>query len=304
MKIDPRHLRYLSAIDVQGTFIRAAKAEGISQPALTNKIGLLEQQLGATLVERGRFGARLNDLGKLLLRHARAIDAVLEQAVDEIALEMQGQSGPLVIGATPVAMIELIPRALERLDQKNPTIRVSVIEESDDLLLDKLRAGEIDVMIGGLLVDQLPTDISSQPLISLPLEAVVGPLSDLWGSSDIWLADLLSHSWAMPASGSVIRSYVDAIFVAAGEAMPSRHWTCSGLHGLKSMIRRSKRVSLMPGHAFLVESKAGELMGIRLKDPTSSRKLNLLRLKHIELPGPGEMFVEALNTVAAEEIWA
>lgn len=303
MKIDPRHLRYLNAIDAHGTFIRAAVAEGISQPALTNKIGLLERQLGTKLVDRGRFGARLNGFGKLLLRHARAVDAVLEQAVNEIELEKQGQSGPLLIGATPIAMIELIPRALQRLDKINPAIRVSVLEDYDDLLLDKLRAGEIDVMIGGLLIDQLPADISSQSLISLPLEAVVSPLSDLWGRSDVWLSELLSHSWALPASGSVIRSYVDAIFVAAGEAMPNRHWTCSGLHGLKSMIRRSKRVSLMPGHAFQVEAKAGELMGLRLKDPTSSRKLNLLRLKHIELPQSGNLFVEALNGVATDKIW-
>ncbi len=303
MKIDPRHLRYLRAIDTHGTFIRAAEAEGISQPALTNKIGILEQQLGVTLIERGRFGARLNAYGKLLLRHARAIDAVLGQAVSEIELAQQGQSGPLIIGATPISMIELIPKALERLDKQNASLRVSVIEEYDDLLLDKLHAGEVDVMIGGLLVDQLTPDVVADPLISLPLEAVVGRSSALWDRNEVSLAELLEHSWALPASGSVIRSYVDAIFVAAGESMTNQYWTCTGLHGLKSMIRKTERVSLMPGHAFRIEAKAGELKGLRLTDPTSSRKLNLLRLKHIQLPPYADLFIDALHAAAEDHVW-
>jgi len=45
MKVDPRHLRYLQSIEENGTFIRAAKAEGISEPTLTNKIQLYRIQL-------------------------------------------------------------------------------------------------------------------------------------------------------------------------------------------------------------------------------------------------------------------
>lgn len=298
MKIDPRHLRYLQAIEENGTFISAAEAEGISQPALTNKISLLEAQLGTRLIDRGRFGARLNDFGRLLLRHARAIDAVIDRATDEVERARQGESGPIVIGATPISMIELVPRALDGLDQHNSRIRVSIEEAYDDLLLDKLRAGEIDLMVGGLLVGQREPDLEVEPLISLPLVAVVGARSKLWQRETIALSELLECDWALPALGSVIRSYVDAIFVASGEAMPNRYWSCSSMHGLKSVIQHTERISLMPRHAFVLEERAGHLKGIRLVGPTSSRQLNILRLRHLPSSALSNLFSEQLRLSA------
>lgn len=300
MKIDPRYLRYLQAIDDHGTFIRAAKEEGISQPALTNKISILERQLGTRLIDRGRFGARLNVYGKLLLRHAKAIDAVLDRAFLEIELAKLGEGGALVIGATPISLIELVPRALRRMDEENARIRVSIIEGYDDQLLELLLAGEVDIIVGGLLVGERQPDIVAEHLIDLPLDAVIGRANKLWDRYDITLSELLEHDWALPESGSVIRSYVDAIFVASGETIPSRFWTCSSLHALKLIIQHSKRVGLMPAHAFAPESDAGTLKRLKLLGPTSSRKLNVLRLKHVPPSPLLDPLVENLRDVATK----
>ena len=93
------------------------------------------------LIDRGRFGARLEEFEKLLLRHAQAVEAVVDRATTEIELAHQGENGPLTIGATPISMIELVPKALERLDRKISRIRIVVIEAYDDRLLEMLRAG-------------------------------------------------------------------------------------------------------------------------------------------------------------------
>ena len=300
MKVDPRYLRYLQAIDDHGTFIRAAEEEGISQPALTNKIIILERQLGTQLIDRGRFGARLNTFGKLLLRHAKAIDAVLDRAYLEIELAKLGEGGTLVIGATPISLIELLPRALRRMDEENPRIRVSIIEGFDDQLLELLLAGEVDIIVGGMLVGERQPDIVGSHLIDLPLDAVIGKASKLWERDDISFSELLEHDWVLPSSGNVIRSYVDSIFVAAGENIPSRTWTCTSLHALKLIIQYSKRVSLMPSHAFAPESDAGILKRLKLLGPTSSRKLNVLRLKHVPPSPLLDPLIENLRDVATK----
>ena len=103
----------------------------------------------------------------------------------------------------------------------------------------------------------------------------------------------------LPSSGSVIRSYVDSIFVASGETIPSRIWTCTSLHALKLVIQYSKRVSLMPAHAFAPESDAGTLKRLKLLGPSSSRKLNVLRLKHVPSSPLLDPLVENLRDVAA-----
>lgn len=299
MKIDPRYLRYLQAIDDNGTFIRAAEEEGISQPALTNKISILEQQMGTRLIDRGRFGARLNTYGKLLLRHAKAIDAVLDRASLEIELAKLGEGGSLVIGATPISLIELVPNALRRMDEENTKIRVSIIEGYDDQLLELLLAGEVDIIVAGLLVGERQPEIVAEHLIDLPLDAVIGRANSLWDRQDISLLELQEHDWALPAAGSVIRSYVDAIFVASGESIPSSFWTCSSLHALKLIIQHSRRVSLMPSHAIAPEANAGTLKRLKLLGPTSSRKLNVLRLKHVPPSPLLDPLVEHLRDIAA-----
>ena len=298
MKLDPRLLRYVRAIEENGTFIRAAAAEGISQPALSNKIGLLERQLGARLIDRGRHGATLNQYGELLLRHARAIDAVADRAAHEINMAKLGASGPLVVGGTPISMVELVPKALSRLDRINDRILISLVEADDDILLDKLKAGEIEIMLGGMLSDQMDSDVVEEPLIEFPLYAVVGRSNPLWDRDAVSLEEMVSQSWALPAAGSVIRSYVDAIFVGAGESMPTSYWSCSSMHGLKSVIQHTTRVSLMPFHAFSLEADKRVLKGLKLLSPTSSRKLNILRLRHMPLSYIAEAFLGQLVEVA------
>ncbi|MBX2839494.1 MAG: LysR family transcriptional regulator [Gammaproteobacteria bacterium] len=298
METDPRLLRYLLAIHENGTFIRAANAERISQPALTNKINTLERQLGVKLVDRGRHGAQLNHFGLLLLRHARALDAVMGRASEEIALAKHGDSGPLVIGGTPISMVELVPRTLARLDQINSQIRISLIEADDDILLDKLKAGEIDMMLGGLISDQRNVEIVEEALIEFPLQAVVGKQNPLWDKQSVTLQDMVDHRWALPAAGSVIRSYVDAIFVSSGESMPTSYWSCSSMHGLKSVIQHTSRVSLMPVHAFSLEAEKGALKALKLLSPSSKRKLNILRLRHLPVSTLAEEFVNQLIEVA------
>jgi DNA-binding transcriptional LysR family regulator len=180
MKLDPRNIHCLLAIAEHGTFNGAPKAENLSQPALSSRIALLEKQLGVRVPDRGRHGATLNRYGRLLIRHARALDAVLAQALEEVDLEKRGLHGPLTIGGTPVALIELVPSAVSRLARSASRASISIVEGHDEQLLDKLRSGEIELMLGSLgLSSDLP-DIMQERLIEFPVRAVVGAANRFW----------------------------------------------------------------------------------------------------------------------------
>src|SRR5258708_21422733 len=173
MEIDPRHLRILLSIAEHGSFTRAAAARGMAQPALSAGIALLERQIGVRVLERGRHGAKLNAFGELLLRHARGLDALLQQAKAEIDLKRSGYEGPLLIGGTPVTLIELVPAAIDVLSRGAPGISITVMEGVDEALLEKLQAGEIDIMVSGMGQVSPPPDIAQEMLLELPFDAVV-----------------------------------------------------------------------------------------------------------------------------------
>jgi DNA-binding transcriptional LysR family regulator len=201
MEIDPRHLRILRAIAEQGSFTRAAAAQHISQPAMSAGIALLEKELGVRVLERGRHGARLNEFGQLLIRHARGLDALLDQAKAEIDLKRLGYEGPLLIGGTPVTLIELVPAAIEQLARGRGRVSITVMEGVDATLLEKLRAGEIDVMVSGVAHTAPPADVRQEVLLELPFDAVVNAKHRLAGRKVMSLRELADLQWALPTPG-------------------------------------------------------------------------------------------------------
>jgi DNA-binding transcriptional LysR family regulator len=299
MDIDPRHLRILRAIAEQGSFTRAAAAQRISQPALSAGIAQLERKVGVRVLERGRHGARLNEFGQLLIRHARGLDALLDQAKAEIDLKRLGYAGPLLIGGTPVTLIELVPAAIEQLARSPRRMSITVMEGVDAALLEKLRAGEIDVMVSGVGHTSPPADVVQEPLLELRFDAVVNARHPLAGRKVMSLRELADEQWALPTPGSAVRRHLEGMFVAAAVPFPESYWACDSLLALKALVTRASCVSILPRHAIALEARAGALRGIRLRDAASMRQIGSTTLR-TRAPSPlAEHFLSALRRVAS-----
>ena len=297
MEIDPRHLRTLLSIAEHGSFTRAAAARRMSQPAMSSGIALLEGQLGVRVLERGRYGARLTEFGRLLIRHARGLDALLDQAKAEIDLKRLGYEGPLLIGGTPVTLIQLVPAAIERLTQGNPRVSITVTEGVDAALLDKLRAGEIDIMVSGVGHVSSPPDIAQETLLELPFDAVVSAKHGLAGRKVISLQELADVQWALPTPGSVFRRHLEGMFVTAGVPFPQSYWACDSLMALKSLVMHAACVSILPRHAIALEVQAGVLRKIRLRDAASTRQIGTMMLRTRAHSPLADRFLAALRRV-------
>jgi LysR family pca operon transcriptional activator len=298
MEIDPRHLRILLSIAEQGSFTRAAAAQRISQPAMSAGIAMLERQLGVRVLERGRHGARLNEFGLILIRHARGLDALLDQAKAEIDLKRLGYQGPLLIGGTPVTLIQLVPAAIEQLSQDTQRISITVMEGVDAALLEKLRAGEIDVMVSGMGQVSPPPDIAQVVLLELPFDAVVNARHAFARRKVMSLRDLTDVQWALPTPGSAFRRHLEGIFVTAGVPFPNSCWECDSLMALKSLVTHADCISILPRHAVALEAKMGALRRIRLRDVASTRQIGTMTLRTRSLSPLADRFLKALRRVA------
>jgi LysR family transcriptional regulator of gallate degradation len=302
MDIDPRHLHILLAIAEQGTFTRAAAARRISQPAMSSAIARLEQQIGVRVLERGRHGASLTDFGQLLVRHARGLQALLGQAKAEIDLKRLGYEGPLTIGGTPVTLIRLVPAAIEQLTRRNPRISITLTEGVDGALLEKLRAGEIDVMVSGVGQVVPPPDAVQETLLELPFDAVVNAKSALARRRVIALPDLADVQWALPTPGSAFRRHLEAIFATSGVLFPESYWGCDSLMSLKSLVTHADCVSILPRNAFALEARAGLLRGLRLRSIPSRRQIGVMTLRRRAGSPLVDRFLAALRRTATAGI--
>jgi len=104
----------------------AAKALGLTQPAVTKQIRALEAALDCRLLERSGRGIRLTPAGDLLSEYGRRSAGVLGEFVQALADLQQGRSGKLAIGAGVTTSVQLLPSWLRELGRRFPDIDVSV----------------------------------------------------------------------------------------------------------------------------------------------------------------------------------
>ena len=238
--LDPKKLFDLLAIAEHGSYTHAAAARGVSQPALSNSVALLERMIGVKVLERNRRGAELTDFGRLLASHAAALHSVLARASEEVELKKRGMEGSLAIGASPVACIDIVPDALSRLKKTTPNIAIRIDERPDDELIKALRFGEIDFMIGptGLTTD--PPDVEREVLLKDGFQIIMRRKHRLARCKPMALSELRDVQWVMPNPQSTIWHQIEALFAAENEPWPMNCITTNSITALKSLVTRGE----------------------------------------------------------------
>jgi DNA-binding transcriptional LysR family regulator len=146
--LDLRHLVALKAIADEGSFGRAAETLGYTQSAISQQIAALERIVGLRLVERpgGPRPVSLTEAGRILLRHADAIQArLLAAKADMLALEA-GDAGRLRVGTFQSVGTKILPTLLRRFAESHPGVEIVLHESQNEAgLLEMIERGELDM---------------------------------------------------------------------------------------------------------------------------------------------------------------
>ncbi|MBK9351807.1 MAG: LysR family transcriptional regulator [Sulfuritalea sp.] len=212
----------LLAVARHGSLSGAAEAIGVSQPALSQSIAVLEHGLGVRVLDRDRHGARLTEFGKTLVFHAQALESLLDRAKVDTRLRSLGVEGLLALGITPITAVGLVPIALESLLRDTPNVSVSVVEDLDDKILSMLRARELDLVISRLGVGPDYPDVETEPLLLADWSLILRSEHPLASLSSVSLKDLDGVKWVLPAGGSAFRRQLENMFATAGIGWPTQ----------------------------------------------------------------------------------
>ncbi|MEO9241137.1 LysR family transcriptional regulator [Pseudomonas inefficax] len=202
-----RHLWLFLAVAEDQNFSRAAKRLGMSQPPLTEQIQALEQSLRVQLFTRSRRGAQLTAAGAAILPAVRKFADQLERLELAVHEAVTGHAGVLTIGAITSAMIDVLPRLIERFKQDHPLITVSVREIDSAEAIPALEAGDIDIAFARL-EGSLGRHLQSMPLSEDRLAVAMPKDHPLAASEAIDLKALADETLVM-ASRDVSPVYFD-----------------------------------------------------------------------------------------------
>lgn len=151
-----RHLRYFKVVAELQHFHKAAEKLFISQPALSNQIKQLEQELGTQLFERIGRSVRLSDSGQLVLSSTKRILNEVELLKETITDLEMGQTGTLKIGVLQSINALYLRTLVIEFDKKHPNISLHVEEMTNHEIETKVVNGEIDIGVGFILNKEYP----------------------------------------------------------------------------------------------------------------------------------------------------
>ena len=121
--MDIMGFRYLSASAEFGNFGRAAESLGLTASTISRRVGRLEDELGLTIFERGRFGIRLTTGGKAVMVHVRRVLADFDAVLQAGSRNGSGQIGSVRLGVLMPPVGEPLRKPAHRLAPETPEYR-------------------------------------------------------------------------------------------------------------------------------------------------------------------------------------
>jgi LysR family pca operon transcriptional activator len=217
-RIKFRHLQTFIEVARQKSVGRAADVLAVTQPAVTRTIRELEDYLGVDLFEKEGRGIRITRFGDVFLRHAGESIAAVRRGVDSIAEARNSGGPPLRIGALPTASATLLPAAVADFIKAGTGSPVTIVTGENRWLLDALRLGDLDLVVGRLAAPERMAGLTFEPLYSEEVGFVVRAGHPLLARRNFSLSELANYTVLMPTRGSVIRPFVDRFLLTNGMA--------------------------------------------------------------------------------------
>ena len=243
--MDLRQLRYLVALAEEGNFTRAAASAHVAQPALSQQIRRLEDELGLALVERTTRRVALTEAGGLLVVRARRILAELEAASTELEAVRGMYTGHVTIGAMHTMGPVDLSEALAAFSERHPNVQFTVREQSSEEMAELLRVDELDLAFLSVTERIESHGLGLHRLVLEELVAILPPGHRLARRRSLRMAELAEEPFISFPTGARLRE----LLVAAGQEAafePRVTLESNESHRIRALVARGLGVAILP----------------------------------------------------------
>ena len=159
-----RHLVLLVELGRHRSILHAAQAANLTQPAASKLLGELEHALGVPLFERLPRGVQPTRYGDVMIRRAGAALAEMDAAHQEVMELLSGLSGRVAVGSVMTPSSGLVPEAVQQLKASHSKVQVAITVDTSKILIQRLREGQLDLVIGRILDSESAAELNFEPL--------------------------------------------------------------------------------------------------------------------------------------------
>jgi DNA-binding transcriptional LysR family regulator len=283
-------IRSLLAVSDHGAIGEASQALGLSQPALSRRIRILEEEFAVDLVERNGRGVVLTEMGRLVVAEGRLMAARMDRLKNDIARHMRLEAGVVRVGGGATAVSYLLPRAIAQFRKKYPGVRFEVREAGSRDVEDAVRTGALE--LGFVTLPTSAPDLVTRPLLKDRIVLVAGSDHPLACRKRVMVKHLEGQSIVGFEAGSAIRRLIDGQLREAGVAM-------NVVMELRSIAAILRMVETTGSLAFVSEMGAQGVRVIPVTGLRVERQLALISLRDRPLSPAAERFANDIVAFSA-----
>ena len=299
-RLKTRQLLLLIALDDYRNIHRAADELHMTQPAASKQIKDLEEMLDVKLFERLPRGMEPTIYGETMIRHARMALTSLALAHDDIVTLKAGLTGQVEVGVIMTPAMALLPRAIARVKESAPLLRIGVQLETSNLLLDKLQHGTLDFMIGRIFDTGDTSGLIYEELTEEPACAVVRPGHPLLERKELKLADIAPLPWIVPPHGSILRYRFDMMFRRAGLEPPANVVDTTAMLVITALLQQTDSLHVMPMEVAQYYASLNVMRILPIELPCKMDAFGIIRHQdHLLSPG-ADLLLRAVRAAAKE----
>ena len=293
--MDLAELRVFLAVAAERSFSRAAERLHRTQPAVSQAIRRLEDELDERLFDRSSKGGRLTEAGELLLDYAQRLVQLKSEAESAVRELQDLRRGRVLIGANEGAVHVLLP-VVERFRADHPHAQVEVRRVSARQVAGEVLGRALD--FGVLTFAPRERGLRSLPLGEDELVMLIHPRHPLAARPRITMEEfgrqtVIAHNEASPARERVLRLYEQrrtSINIQIG--LPS-------LDGIKRAVEMGLGVALLPKRCAVAEIARGQLAAVQVAQLRLPRQVRLVYRRAGEMSHAAAAFLDAALAVAS-----
>lgn len=288
------HYRVFCKVVQNKSFSKAAQDLFLSQPAVSQAVRQLEEQLGTQLLLRSSKKVELTAEGKLLYEYASSALGLLESAEHQLGGLHELKVGQLRLAAGDITARHLLLPALEHFHQLYPQVHLSIFNRTSMGSLELLRAGRIDAAFLNLPIeDDRITVHWERPIHDI---FVAGEKFSSLKEKTLTLRELAAQPLIMLEEKANSRLYVQRFFLRKGiELNPEIELASYELMG--ELARINLGLSCMVREFCAEELRQKKVFEVNLAEPIPARSIGMVSLKGVSLPPAALKFLELLKSL-------
>jgi DNA-binding transcriptional LysR family regulator len=268
------HLKTFVAVAELRHFARAASVCNVSQPAVSHQIALLEETVGAKLLNRTARRVSLTVAGEVMLEEARRILAAVDRARERMHEVTSGAVGRIRLGASATPGLYILPPLLVQYRAAHPNFDLQFQIGAVDEIAERVARNDLDMAI---IAGRPPVvELRARPLCRDDLVLVsVHPPRSGGSRTTPRRADLVKDCWIMREEGSATRRDVDA-WLHRHRLEPERTMTFSGPDAVKRAVMAGLGIAVVSKLTVEEDLKARRLALVNLRLALPSRAINVI----------------------------